>query len=423
MEFNFSIRKSIKKHISTSSHVRSNNFSARVLSEIYDFLHFRNDDFGNTKKYINAYSRNGLVYMVVNKLASGAASLPREYHNVKGEIIENSEIEKLMKKPNSFQSETEFRQTLNEYLALSGNAFILNLKGIGAGNEIEVLDSANMKININSIGDAVSYQYTDNVGKRITYDTEEILHIRFSNSLNVDREQKYWGLSPLKSLWLVVDASNNLFTALSALWKNKGIIGIITNKSGIPLLPKERQELQDKFQEDVGGPLKANQMHVTSGDLSFIQTGMSPADLKLLEGNLSNLRLISAGYELPSVLFNDMASSTYNNMLEAKRAAFTDAYIPLDEKVNEKLSAWLSGSLGVEEVIVVDTTRIEVLKLTTNEVSNKLNNLPTNVAARVMEAITVDEARDLIGLDIAADGGKILLGKSNNKPDENKEIE
>jgi phage portal protein BeeE len=144
---------------------------------------------------------------------------------------------------------------------------------------------------------------------------------------------------------------------------------------------------------------------------------MSPQDLQLLEGNIDNLRMISASYKTSSILYNDVANSTYNNVLESKRDAYTDAYIPLDEKVNEKLGPWLSDILGVEETIVVDTTRIEVLKLTTNEVANRLNNLPTNVAARVMEAVTINESRDLIGLD-TIDKGEEMLGKSNNKEDE-----
>ena len=336
--------------------------------------------------------------MVVNKIASNSSALPREYQNANGEVITNSEIEKLMSKPNSYQSEMEFRQTLDEYLLLSGNGFIHHLKGIGAGDELEVLDSARITILIDNIGDVSGYQYINNVGKRVTFAPEDILHIKLSNNLKIERDLKYWGLSPLRAMWSVITASDDLFTARASIWKNKGYAGILTNKSDTPLLPKERTELQDSFNDEVGGADRANGVRVSTGDLNYLQLGMSPADLKLLEGNIDNMRMISSAYKMPSVLFNDVANSTYNNVLESKRDAYTDAYIPLDKKVNEKLSVWLSERLGVEEVIVIDISKIEVLKLTTNDVSNRLNEMAPQVQARVIANMTQEELRELVSL-------------------------
>jgi len=416
MEFKFSIT----KNRPGSSHVQRDNWSSRVLSDFYHYVHYRNKDYGNTKRYIDTYSQNGIVYMVINKIAQNTSTLPRNYIDSNGEIIENSQIEEAIKQPNSYQTEIEFRQTLNEYLLTSGNGFILNIQGIGGGNEFTVLDSSRVVILINSIGEVSGYKYTNNLGNQVKYEVEDILHIRLSNNLQIDRELQYWGLSPLKSLWTVVESSNDLFRARASIWKNKGYAGILTNKSDVPLLPKERDELQTSFNEEVGGADRVNGVRVSTGDLNYLQLGMSPADLKLLEGNIDNLRMISSAYKMPSVLFNDVENSTYNNVLESKKDAYTDAYIPLDKKINEKLSEWLSEILGVEEFIVVDTTRIEVLKLTTNEVANKLNNLPNNVAARVMESISLNESRNLVGLE-EIDGGEEMLGKPNQKDTTNED--
>jgi HK97 family phage portal protein len=346
--------------------------------------------------------------MVVNNLASNSATLPRSYQDEDGEVIDNSEIERLLNKPNNYQSRIEFLQTVNEYLALSGNAFIRHIEGVGAGNDIEVLDSAKVRILLDSSGQVSGYDYIDNMGKRRSYDNETVLHIKMSSNLDTERDLKFWGLSPLRALWTIVESSNDLFTARASIWKNKGIIGIITNKSDVPLLPKERQQLQDKFDQDIGGADKANKAHVTSGDLSFIQTGMSPSDLKLLEGNIDNLRMISSGYKIPSVIFNDVENSTYNNVLESKRGAYTDAYIPLANKVDEKLSVWLSEKLGVEEFIVIDVSRIEVLKLTTNDVANRLNEMSPQLQNRVVGQMSSEEVRGLIGLIDLANGEEVI---------------
>lgn len=408
MEFKFSFNRK------GSQHVQQSNWSQNVANEFYDFINFRPRDYGNTLRYITSYNKNPLVYTVVNKIASSATGLPTKVVNDNKEEVKTSKIDMVLNNPNEDQSRGEFFQNIYEYLLLSGNGFIRNISGIGAGNTLKVLESQNVTINIDSRGDLLGYTYRNNMGKNETLKPEEVLHVKLNSSLVTDRDTKYWGTSPLNAMWQVVTSSNDLFTARSVLWKNKGVIGMITNNADTPLLPKERDAIQDKFNEQTGGAEKANSMHVSTNKLAYIQTGMSPGDLKLLEGNIDNLRIISAGYRLPSVVVGDVENSTYNNVLESKKEAYTEAYIPVANRVNEKLSAWLSDILKVKETIIIDITRIEVLKTTTHEVSNRLNNLPTNVAARVMETMTVDEVRDMVGLEETKQDGDQLLGAANS---------
>jgi hypothetical protein len=94
----------------------------------------------------------------------------------------------------------------------------------------------------------------------------------------------------------------------------------------------------------------------------------------------------------------------------AKRTAYTDVYIPLANKVDKELSKWLSYQLGVEEFIEVDLTSIEEIKASTNEVAQALNNSQTNVSTKIMESMTRDEVRELVGLDDLEEGGEELTG-------------
>jgi HK97 family phage portal protein len=410
MELKFSIKRNRKG----SEHVQKSGITSEVLAKLQDYLQYNTSDFGDTKRFVCSYDSNPLVFIVANKVASNAAALPKKVVNKEGEEISNSKIEEVLKNPNEDQNRGEFEQQVNEFVLLAGNSFIRVIPGIGAGITLKVLESQNVTILIDKFGEVVGYKYVNNMGKIEDIPKEEVIHIRMSSSLKTDRESKYWGLSPLSPMWKVVSASDDLFTARSVLWKNRGKIGIVTNKSEVPMLPKERKRVQAEFDKDTGGAHNANGVHVSPNNLDFIKTGASVGDLKLLEGNTDNMRVISAGYKMPSVLFNDTDNSTYNNLQEAKKDAYLDAYIPLSERVNNKLSEELSKILKVEERIVVDITRIEVLKSTTNEVANRLNNLPTNVAARVMETLTLDEAREIVGLDSTADGDKLLGSSSSN---------
>lgn len=366
-------------------------------------------------KYTKSYGENPLVYMVVNRIATTSASLKRVVRLEDGTIEENSTLLDILSKPNEEDDEIEFRTKIYEYLLLTGNAFVRMVRGEGMGQSLEVLKTQRVNIVCNSIGDVVRYDYTTYSGTIVPYTPEEILHIKTSNVVNIDGSNAKYGLSPMQSAWIVVSSSMEKLKADASIFKSRGIIGILTSDGDTPMLEPERERLQDQFDKDTGGADKFNKIHITTSKLRFLQTGMSPSDLKLLEGILQSLRLICGVFGMPSVLFNDTASSTYNNVTEAKKTAYTDVYIPLDEKVNKELSLWLGELLGLSGMIVVDRTSIEVLKSSTNEMAQALNNLSPLVANKVLENLTIDEIREIIDLE-GVDGGDTLAGSTGSAP-------
>jgi HK97 family phage portal protein len=374
---------------------------------------------GAFAKYTKSYGENPLVFMVVNKIAKTTASLKRVIQLEDGTLVETGQLLDILANPNEDDDEVEFRTKINENILLTGNTFIRLIRGEGMGQSLEVLVTKRTTIVCNKIGDIVRYDYTLFDGTIVPYEPEEILHIKTSNVVNVDGTQAKYGLSPLQSAWVVVCSSMEKLKADGAIFKSRGIIGLLSSDGDTPMLDPERERLQGEFDKDTGGAEKFNKIHLTSAKLRFIQTGMSPSDLKLLEGILSSLRLIAGLYGMPSVLFNDTASSTYNNVSEAKVTAYTDVYLPLDEKVNKELSKFLGEALGFTERLITDKKSIDVLKSSTNEVAQRLSNVPTNVAQRAVEALTVDETREhILGLE-TTEGGTALMGKSGNTNDKN----
>jgi HK97 family phage portal protein len=363
--------------------------------------------------------------MVVNKIAKTSSTIKRIVVDSEGDPIENSEIGKVLAAPNSEQNTPEFLQSINESVLLSGNAFIHRVEGIGMGMELKVWNPGGVEIKTNKVGQVIKYVYKDADGRKTTVtDVDTVLHIRTSNVAQCRKGFLEWGISPLQALWIVVKASNEKFNAEASIFKNRGIIGILTNKSDVPMLPNERKRLQDEFDAESGGADKFNKIKISTTDLNYIQTGMSPTDLKLLEGILSSLRLVAAAYGMPSVLFNDNATSTYNNIVEAKKSAFTDAYLPICELVDTKLSAWLSDFFDVQEFIVPDLTSIEELRNTTNKLMTNLNSLDPTVARTLSAALRINDVLEMLGLDpMGAEGEKPLgSGKQNETSNSNEAV-
>jgi HK97 family phage portal protein len=315
-------------------------------------------------EYTKAYGDNPLVYMIIKKIAFSSASIQRIAVNESGDQIDNSRILEFLQKPNESQGMVDLFEEINEYLSTTGNCFVRYVKGIGLGEEIVVLPVDSIEIVCSRSGVLLGYKYTNINGTVIDIPVEDMLHLKGSNVVDPNT---HMGLSPLQAGWIVVQSSSEKLNADASIFKNRGIVGLLTNDTDVPMLGKEQQELQNSFQDSAGGSDKYNKIKVTNTRLRFLQTGMSPTDLKLLEGILSSLRILCGLYGMPSVLFNDNETSTYNNVSEAKRTAYTDVYIPLGNKVDKQLSMFLSKKLGVSETISIDLTSIEVLKATSNE--------------------------------------------------------
>lgn len=367
------------------------------------------------RSFLDAYGSNPLVYMIIKKISYTSASIKRIAVDSKGEEIKKSAILELLSRPNSEQGKIDFIEMINEYLSATGNVFILYERGIGAGEELRILRSDRVELICSKAGDVVKIEYTDYGGIIRKYDPDDVLHIKTSNIVSEENEEVKFGLSPLQAAWVIVKSSSEKFNAEASIFKNRGIIGVLTNDSDVPMLQSEKEDTQRQFNQSTGGSDKYNSIHVTNTRLKFIQTGMSPTDLKLLEGIVSSLRQLCAIYGMPSILFNDNERSTFNNYEQAIKIAYTDVYIPLANKIDKELSRFLSEKMGVEEIIKVDLTSIDVIKASTNEVAQALNNMSPLLANRVLEQLTINEIRDLAGLE-EIEGGDEIAGQGSTQP-------
>lgn len=345
---------------------------------------------GNFKKYVEAFGQNPLVYQIVNKISVKESSLPRIVVDSNGNEVENSVLTEILKKPNPSQFELDFRENISQALLVTGNAFIWSREITGMDFDLIVLQSEMVDIDVDSLDMVVSYTYTRD-DHEITIPVEDMLHIRTVNIVNTKEEGIHYGFSPLESAFNLVKSSEEIFAAEAAIFKNRGVIGLLSNETDVPLLGKERKALQEQLDEDLAGAHQFNRIKITNSKLKYLQMGMSPTDLKLLDGILNKLRLLCSVYGLNSVLFNDQVASTFDNVAEANRSAHIDVYIPLGKKIDQNLSAFLSEKLKVKETIVIDENKIDVLK----QINKDLSDAVVDQFEKLI--IDRDEARDTLG--------------------------
>jgi len=380
----------IKKEGSTIQLRSTDTSTFQVMGDFFSF----GKSNSSADKFVKAFGENPLVYMIVNKIAFTSASIKRIVNDKNGNEIVNSRILELINNPNPTQGRIELLETINQQINITGNVYVRLIKGVGMGEELRVLPSNKMTIDVDSYGEVSGYTLERIDGSEITYPVEEILHIRTSNIVNIDNTNGYYGLSPLQAAWMIVKSSEEIFSAEASIFKNRGIIGILTNETDVPMLKKDRDALQEQFNNEVGGAERYNSVKISNTKLKYIQTGMSPTDLKLLDGILNKMRLLCSVFGLNSVLFNDQVSSTFNNVEEANKASYIDVYIPLANKIDRELSRFLNNALGIDEYLTIDRDSIDVLKTISKEHTDAIT------AQLLAGVIDLDEARDILGHNI-----------------------
>lgn len=414
--------KGLKKAFSaTKSSVYSvNNLDFEKMKDFFSWSNGKK----SVKNYLNSYAKNPLVYMVVNKISQTTAAMPRVVVDANGVEVADSKMKTLTENPNPDQSQIEFNEEINESLLLAGNAYIYFDKEETEllQDRMYVLKPDQITPKFSKLGILLYWEYIDEFGRIKTYDVDNILHIKTSNIVKDDKNHYSTGLSPLEAGWIIVQSSDQKFEAEASIFKNRGIIGIVSSNSDTPMLPAERKRLQEEYDAEMGGASKYNKVKVSSTKLSYMQTGMSPTDLKLLEGIVSSMRLICGLYGMPSVLFNDTANSSFNNYSTAVTVSYSDVYVPLANKVDAKLSAFLSDKYEIEEYIIVDAAKVQGIKTPTNELAQSLGDFSPLLANKIVDSMTPNEIRDVVGLRSVEGGDELPAQTDANAPGVNVNI-
>lgn len=328
-----------------------NFYAKESLKVLNDFFGFNNGNI-TMSKLIDAYATNPIVFSIINKIAGVCDGTEKLLLDGENEVESGDVYDAI--------------QTINEELAYinllaSGNTFLRFTKGIGAGAEFEVLNSNSTEIVLHNNGDVKGYNYTYN-NRTEFIPEEEVLHIKFSNIVSVNREKVHFGYSPLEAGIKIVTASSEIFNAEASIFKNRGVVGLLSSGSDLGLMPKDKEALQEVLDKDLGGSDKFNKVNVTSSNVKYVQMGMSPSDLQLIDNQLSKLRFLCALYGIDSKLLGDGSNSTYNNVKEAQKNAYTDTYLPLMKRFNKAVIKFLNKEYGTDYDYEVNLTKIEALK-------------------------------------------------------------
>ena len=289
-----------------------------------------------------SYERNVDAYAVVSKIVNVFTAcnwIVERQIDGEWERVEDTTIHELLENPNQNKVYTfsDIDEMLLTYLLCNGNSYLYGEELNGKIAELDVLPSNHVEIQTNQDFFLPNLKYQFDIGKtKRVYTNEELEHVRFFNPSYQSIEDSYKGLSVFQVAANVVQVGNDRWDAAAHLFQNRGMAGLITDQSNRPMSSDEAAMMQGALNKRISGTDKYGGVGVTNKDLKYIPMAMSSTDLQLIEQGVVSLRAMCNVFGLDSSLFNDPANKTFNNRLEAEKALYTNAIMPLADKIAAK---------------------------------------------------------------------------------------
>ena len=307
------------------------------------------------KVYIDqGYCKNPNLATVVDLRSSNAATIDVELFDIQAdgeeEQITEHEILDIWAQPNEFMSGQEVVELQTKFDLLTGNIYYYSPRPENGNNkgripqddkghyQMHVVPPYIVEIRTGGALDPVrNYVIRGRFG--LNLEKFDVMHIK-RGATNWDGDAGLYGESPVKTIRSTLAISNMANAAQFANFKNGGISGILSFKGA-----SGRQEEADKLKADFAleneGVTKIGKLLATSAELDYHDFSRTNVELGVLESEIQSLRKIASHYQIDPGLVGDPAGSTFSNRKDARKAAYTDAYIPSLERILGGWNKWL----------------------------------------------------------------------------------
>lgn len=306
------------------------------------------------------------------------------------EKVENSSIEKLLLNPNSYQTISDLFYDLDGYKLLTGNSFAYFIR-VGSTMELHSIPSPCVDIKVKGNPFSPILEYKVNYLEQ-AIPQEQMLHFKMWNPITSEQSptKQFKGLSPLQSCRLLLGRYKYADLTQGFQFENMGPGGMITGQTNTAdgLTEEQADAIQNKFKQQHQGVHKAGDILVTPSALKWTAFGLSPVDLNILDAKREMIDELCNAYNYPSDLMG--GDKKYNNFEQARKAAITDAVIPLVESRKNVLNRLIKNNLKEDLVLEFDYTVFPELQ---DDIE-----LQAKVAMQAY-ILTMDERRAIMGYD------------------------
>lgn len=281
------------------------------------------------QKYMEyGYGNNADVFSITQKIISLFSQVP---------IIVTQGSKEV---PNPVQpmnmSWMEFMKQWEMFGILSGEAIIYTPRIEGGNNagqpgRVVIMPSHHTEIVSGGWAEPIAGYKFDIASERRSIAPEDVWHTRLFPNWDYQDGANFRGMSPIKVAVNIINAQNNGYNILSKSFERGMPPGVLTRKdlTDLSMARQHEDTLTRAWIAKHGKSDKAGLPVFAIGDYNWIQLGFSTLkDMDVINSSVHGLRTLCNLWGLPSTLFNDQASSTYNNLRTATRSIYTNRVMP-----------------------------------------------------------------------------------------------
>lgn len=306
----------------------------------------------NAYSYINdGYQGNADIYAIIRRHVTMSEQaklvLKRRLKDGSDEEVVGHELNKFTIAANPQMTMMQLREAYIIYMLATGDNFwytprLENGLNKGKTNEIYVLPSSDIEIiqGDNKItAPAAAYRL---VNSSVNFDAMDVYHSKYFNPMFYNQETLF-GQSPILAAKDVLSKQIQAAKTEAKQMENQGPAYLLFRKGQevwSALSDPQKTELEKEL-SSISKRGRQGAGMVMKDEFGIEKLGLSPSDLKIIESTQDGRRILCNVYQMPVALFNDPEGSTYNNIVEARKSAWTDALIPLNSKFTNDLNATL----------------------------------------------------------------------------------
>ena len=306
------------------------------------------------------------------------------------EILKDHPIAKLMRRPNNYQTASEFKSSIITSMLTHGNAFIYIARGSDTGGntsgrpldftgpprQLLPLDPSDVTIGSNSFGLPV-------------YHHEEQGHIATDNIIQIRDLTTFIpnGISRALGAAEIIGNKRAADRLMGETFKNGvSLQYAITSDVTMDATTKENLMRQMQSAFTARNNRRGGVALIEQGNIQKLE-GLKPADVDLREIREDLIREIAAAFRVPAFMVGSDAGQTYNNVRQYWTAFHRDTLQPLITNIEEAITLKL---LGDGEYLHFDVN--EILKGDIEVTSRVASQLVSN------GIYTPNEAREMLGM-------------------------
>lgn len=369
-----------------------------------------------------AYRRNPIVYRSIEYLATSVSTATmyawQRGRNQETKLTERHPLSVLLRRPSrEYETQTRFLRQVIRRLCISGEAIIYKITdGSGRITEFQLLRSPQITVVPGPYG-IKHYEYRpEEIGDPIILQPEDVIFIKYDDPMDPFR-----GLSPLAAAWREVQTDSSIAGYRKSFFDNAAIpSGVLTTK--LDANKDKLKEWASDWTDKYSGYRNAGKTPALAGGLEYQKTGSTPGEIDFGDVVAIPEIRVPMVFGVGPILINAKAGldrSSYTNYESARVTFWQDTATPIMELLHDDFTVGITSESD-PYFIRFDTAGVPALQEDRNKKETRA------VSSLRNGAITVNEYREIIGLNPAPDGDvylqpsnsiRIISGKLNTEAD------